>query len=87
MIILTAACLIGILIGLQFRFVMLIPVTLALAIFWGLCAIAFADKVSLSLANFVLAVVALQASYMIGLTWREFFGHLHTRFSSAQPKA
>ena len=72
MLILTAACLIGVLVGLLFRVMALIPVELALV----LVCLAIGDTVLAAIFNFVLATISLQAGYMIGVIVRELLSRI-----------
>ena len=78
------ACLAGVLLGLAFNVVVLLPVTLA-----GALAYAFlppAEGLAAAIAAFVIPAVSLQAGYMIGLTSRDMVAQLRARLDVAQSK-
>ncbi len=63
-------CLAGILLGVSWNALILVPVTGGLLILFGVGALADGDLYQ-TLGSIVLRVVALQAGYMLGLTNRE----------------
>jgi hypothetical protein len=76
MLIITVACLIGILVGLHCRVLVLIPLELAGGLVWLTCALVFGGTVSAAVFSFVLATISLQGGYVIGLTGRELVGQI-----------
>ena len=76
MLILTAACLIGILVGLHCSVLVLIPLELAGGLVWLTCGLFFGAPVSAAIFNFVLATISLQAGYIIGVAGRELLSRI-----------
>jgi hypothetical protein len=76
MLILTAACFIGILVGLHCRVLALIPLELAGGLVWLTCVLFFGATVSAAIFNFVFATISLQGGYMIGVAGREFLSRI-----------
>lgn len=78
------ACLAGVLLGLAFNVVVLLPVTLA-----GALAYAFlpqAEGFVGTTAAFAIPAISLQAGYMIGLTSRDMVAQLRGRLNVTQSK-
>jgi hypothetical protein len=81
--VLFAACLVGILLGLYYKFVILIPLTLV-AVIASAASAAWQDQtVSGALLSTIIDVVALQGGYMIGLTSRDLVSQILSRFHAA----
>jgi hypothetical protein len=78
------ACIAGILLGLYFRVIFLLPVTLAGA---GAYAMIFAGQNPKAIiVAIVFSSVCLQAGYMIGLTSRELFSQILVWLNPTQSK-
>jgi hypothetical protein len=78
-ILLILACIVGILLGLYFRVIYLLPVTLAGAAAY---AMIFAGQNPRAIIiAIVFSSVCLQAGYMIGLTSRELFSQILVRLN------
>ena len=81
--VLFAACLVGIVFGLYYKFVILIPLTLVAAI---ACAASVAwqvQTVSGAFLTMIIAAVGLQGGYMIGLTSRDPLSQILSRLHAA----
>jgi formate/nitrite transporter FocA (FNT family) len=76
MILLIAACLAGIFLGLKYNFIVLIPVTIVAGSIWGASALLNGLSVSTTLVEIVIPSVSLQAGYMLGLTSRDFISQI-----------
>jgi hypothetical protein len=72
----TVACLIGILVGLHFRVLALVPVTLAVVFAAGVGAMAGGEAASAVLMGTITSAIGLQVGYVIGLMARAQFGLL-----------
>jgi len=86
MIFLSAMCLIGILIGLNYNVLAVVPATLAAILISCLGATASGDTFSAIVLTALLSAIGLQAGYMIGLTARGMHAQLIARFGSPQSK-
>ena len=77
-------CIAGIVLGLTFNVLVLVPATVVGALAYGILV---QNQTLSSIATAVLVLaVSLQAGYMIGLTGREMLAQLVARFSAAQSK-
>jgi hypothetical protein len=81
MTLLVVACLAGIFFGLFYKFLVLIPLTLAAAITCGSAAALHGQTVSAVLFAIVVPAVGLQGGYMIGLTGRELLSQFIARIN------
>lgn len=80
---LIVTCVAGIFFGLYYNFFVLIPLTLVTC---TAAALLHGQSMSSALLAIVIPAVGLQGGYMIGLTGRDLFGQLLTRFSWVQSK-
>ena len=78
------ACIAGIMLGLYFRVVFLIPVTLAGA--YAFTMIFAGQNPRTIIVAIVFSSVSLQVGYMIGLTSRELFSQILVRLHLMQSK-
>lgn len=83
---LTVTCLIGILIGLHYNVLAVVPMTLAAALVSCIGAAANGDAFSAIVFTAVLSAIGLQGGYMIGLMARGILGRLLARPSAPQSK-
>jgi hypothetical protein len=83
---LIVATLAGIFSGLYFRFLILVPATLALAIASVSAALLEGVGFGSALLSTILPAVALQGGYMIGLTARDHLANLLVRANRVQSK-
>ena len=81
---LVLACITGILLGLYFRVIFLLPVTLAGA--GAYTMISAGQNPRVIIVAIVFSSVCLQAGYMIGLTSRGLFLQILVRLNLTQPK-
>ena len=81
--ILFAACLVGILLGLYYKFVVLIPLTLLATIACAVSAALQGQTVAGAIFTMLVDVFALQGGYMIGLTSRDLLSQIRSRFHAA----
>jgi hypothetical protein len=86
MLLLIVSCLAGIFFGLYYNFLILIPLTLAIAIACSAAAILQGQAISAALFAIVVPAVGLQGGFMIGLTGRDLLGQFVTRLSGVQSK-
>jgi hypothetical protein len=78
------ACLAGILLGLTFNVLALVPVIIAGTTVY---AILSQDQgLGVTMAGALISAISLQAGYMIGLTGRDTFGQVLARLNIAQSK-
>jgi hypothetical protein len=84
MIMLGVTCLVGAYFGLYFGFVILIPLTLALALAC-VAGTAFQSE-AISGSTTIFAAISLQGGYMIGLTGRDLFRQFIARLNSVQSR-
>jgi hypothetical protein len=73
---------IGVLIGLNWSIVALLPATAILTL--GSCTVAFAPDSSLP--GIILALISLQGGFMIGLTGRDVVGSFVARLNASPSK-
>jgi hypothetical protein len=83
---LIAACLVGIFFGLRCNFLIVIPLTLAVALACGVGAMSHGHTVSGALLAVLISAISLQGGYMIGLTSRGLLGQLLSRHHVAPSK-
>jgi membrane protein DedA with SNARE-associated domain len=86
MIVLSVTCLIGILIGLHYNVLAVIPATLAAIFVSCVSALVSGGAFATVLFGILTSVIGLQAGYMIGLTGRGLIGQIFSRTASAQSK-
>jgi membrane protein DedA with SNARE-associated domain len=86
MIVLSVTCLIGILIGLHYNVLAVIPATLATVLVSYVSAIVNGGAFATVLFGILTSAIGLQAGYMIGLAGRGLIGQLFSRTASAQSK-
>ena len=78
------ACIAGILLGLYFRVIFLLPVTLAGA--GAYTMISAGQNPRVIIVAIVFSSICLQAGYMIGLTSRDFFVQIFSRLNIVRSK-
>jgi hypothetical protein len=83
---LIAACLVGIFFGLYCNFLIVIPLTLAVALASGVGAMSHGHTISEALLAVLISAVSLQGGYMIGLTSRDLLGQVLSRLHVAPSK-
>jgi hypothetical protein len=83
---LIVATLAGIFSGLYFRFLILVPATLALAIASVSASMLAGTSCGSALLSTILPAIALQGGYMIGLTARDHLANLFARGNRVQSK-
>jgi cytochrome c biogenesis protein CcdA len=83
---LIVALLAGIFFGLYYKFLILIPVTLATAIASSASALWDGHSAWSALFSIALSAAGLQGGYMIGLTGRDLFGQVMPRNDGVQSK-
>jgi hypothetical protein len=86
MILLIVASLAGIIFGLYYNFLVLIPLTMAAAITCSTVAVQAGGSAGSALLAIIIPAICLQAGYMIGLTSRDTFGEFLNRHVGAQSK-
>jgi membrane protein DedA with SNARE-associated domain len=86
MIVLSVTCLIGILIGLHYNVLAVIPATVATIFVSCVSAVAHDGALATVLFGILTSVVGLQAGYMVGLVGRGLISQLFSRTASAQSK-
>jgi hypothetical protein len=86
MILLSATCLIGILIGLNYNVLAVVPVTLAAILISCVGAMASGDTFSAIVLTALLSAIGLQGGYMIGVTARGMLAQLIARLGTPQSK-
>jgi hypothetical protein len=86
MVLLIVSCLAGIFFGLYYKFLVLIPLTLAAAITCSAAALLHGQTISASLFAIVVPAVGLQGGFMIGLTGRDLLSQFVSRLSGVQSK-
>jgi membrane protein DedA with SNARE-associated domain len=86
MILLIVACLIGILIGLHFNVVAVVPATLTVVLVSCIGATANGDTFLAIVLAALLSGVGLQGGYMIGLTARSLLDQWLGRFGTPQSR-
>lgn len=86
MILLSAMCLIGILIGLNYNVLAVVPVTLAAVLISCVGATASGDRFSAIVLTALLSAIGLQGGYMIGVTARGMLAQLIARLGTPQSK-
>jgi hypothetical protein len=86
MILLSAVCLIGILIGLNYNVLAVVPVTLAAVLIACVGATASGDTFSAIVLTALLSAIGLQGGYMIGVTARGMLAQLIARLGTPQSK-
>jgi hypothetical protein len=86
MLLVSMACLVGLLFGLHYKFVVLVPLTLAAGFAYGLASILHGQTISVIASGVILLAFGLQGGYMIGLTSRELLGQIVSRFMAVPSK-
>jgi TRAP-type mannitol/chloroaromatic compound transport system permease large subunit len=82
----TVACLIGILVGLHYSVLALVPATLAVVFAAGVGAMVSGEAASAVLMGVITLAILLQAGYVIGLMARAQFGLLFSRIVALPSK-
>ena len=82
----TVACLIGILVGLRYSVLALVPMTLAVVFAACVGAMASGEAASAVLIGMITAAIGLQVGYVIGLVARAQFGRLFSRIVALPSK-
>jgi hypothetical protein len=78
------ACLTGIVLGLTFNVVALLPFAFAGGF---VCALKFADQgPGIVAASFLVSALSVQGGYMIGLTGRDLLAQILTRLNTVQSR-
>jgi hypothetical protein len=83
---LIVASLAGVFFGLYYKFLVLVPITLAAAITSSATALWAGHSAWSALLAIILPAIGLQGGYMIGLTSRDFLGQIFARNDSVQSK-
>lgn|GEM_PF-2444835 len=86
MTLLIVAALAGVFFGLYYKFLVLIPITLAAAIASSAAALWAGHSAWSALLAIMLPAIGLQGGYMIGLTSRDFLGQILARNDGVQSK-
>ena len=86
MTLLIVAALAGVFFGLYYKFLVLIPITLAAAIASSAAALWAGHSAWSALLAIMLPAIGLQGGYMIGLTSRDFLGQILARHDGVQSK-
>lgn len=86
MTLLIVASLAGVFFGLYYKFLVLVPITLAAAIASSAAALWAGHSAWSALLAITLPAVGLQGGYMIGLTSRDFLGQILPRNDGVQSK-
>ena len=86
MVLLIVAGLAGIFFGLYYKFLVLVPLTLAAALTCGAVAVVHGQNITATLFVIVIPVVGLQGGYMIGLTSRDLLSQFVARLNPLQSK-
>lgn len=86
MTLLIVASLAGVFFGLYYKFLVLVPITLAAAIASSAAALWAGHSAWSALLAIMLPAVGLQGGYMIGLTSRDFLGQILPRNDGVQSK-
>jgi membrane protein DedA with SNARE-associated domain len=86
MLFLSVACPIGILVGLRYNVLALVPMTLAVVFAACVSAVVNGGTLSAVLIGTVASAIGLQAGYVIGLMARPLFGLLFSRVAAPQSK-
>lgn len=86
MLLMSVACLVGLLFGLHYKFAVLIPLTLAAGLAYGLAGIFQGQAISAIASGIVIIAFGLQGGYMIGLTSRDLLGQLVSRLTAVPSK-
>ena len=72
MLLISVACLIGVVFGLHYKFVVLVPLTLAAGLAYSFAGALHGQTIPAIAFGIMLLAFALQGGYMIGLTGRDF---------------
>jgi hypothetical protein len=83
---LIVASLAGVFFGLYYKFLVLVPITLAAAIASSAAALWAGHSAWSALLAIMLPAVGLQGGYMIGLTSRDLLGQILARHDGVQSK-
>jgi hypothetical protein len=83
---LIAACLVGIFFGLYCNFLIVIPLTLAVALACGVGAVSHGHTISEALLAVLISTMSLQGGYMFGLSSRDLLGQALSRLHVAPSK-
>jgi hypothetical protein len=83
---LIVASLAGVFFGLYYKFLVLVPITLAAAIAISFAALWDGHTAWSALFSIVLSAAGLQGGYMIGLTSRDLLGHITARNGGVQSR-
>jgi hypothetical protein len=86
MVLLIVAGLAGIFFGLYYKFLVLVPLTLAAALTCGAVAVVHGQNITATLFVIVIPVVGLQGGYVIGLTSRDLLSQFVARLNPLQSK-
>ena len=86
MTLLIVASLAGVFFGLYYKFLVLVPITLAAAIASSAAALWAGHSAWSALLAIMLPAVGLQGGYMIGLTSRDLLGQILARHDGVQSK-
>jgi hypothetical protein len=76
----------GAFLGLNYNFLVLVPVTLVLVLTFGGQALMDGQTILSALVTAILPSISMQAGYMVGLTAREMTQQFLARFSGAQSR-
>jgi hypothetical protein len=86
MLLISVACLIGVVFGLHYKFVVLVPLTLAAGLAYSFAGALHGQTIPAIAYGIMLLAFALQGGYMIGLTGRDFLGQIFSRFMAIPSK-
>jgi hypothetical protein len=86
MILMSLACFIGLAFGLHYKFLVLIPLTLAAGLAYLVVGIAHGQTIAAISQGTLLLAFGLQGGYMIGLTSRELRSQVVSRFMAVPSK-
>jgi hypothetical protein len=79
-------CLVGIYFGLNYGFLTLIPLTLAVALACVAGTVIHGEAISDALSTTVTTAIGLQGGYMIGLTGRDLFSQFAALLNSTHSR-
>jgi hypothetical protein len=77
-------CLAGIFLGLHFKVLVLLPVSMIGSAIFILADLSSGVSAYACMGDLLLAFISLQAGYMLGLTSRDTYGHILARLHAIQ---
>jgi hypothetical protein len=78
------SCIAGILLGLYFNVLVLLPVCFIGSVIFILAHLSSGLSFSTTLGSLLFPFISVQAGYMLGLTGRDTFDHILARFQALQ---